>query len=1123
VFAEKFSKSSYSCRRVDSLAMAAVLCGSLILCGFAHAQYTPETKQFDNPGPQQIASAVQALSKQSQDNVDKLSKLDELPAPGWKYHVGYVAGAQEPSFDDSSWPAANASGSVHTQEILWVRGTVTVPQSLNGYDLTGTKLWIQGWRPEEYALTLFINGDRAGEGEGLMPQVLAKNIKPGDKIFVAIELRVSARPKRVPLTRIRIDFIPSRPSPRDLYNEIIASTLLVPQFAKNDPSKTAALDKAVKDIDFKSLDAGDQKAFDASLRKLQQDLEVLKPVVKQATYHITGNSHIDAAWLWPWSETVDVVRRTFGSALHLMNEYPSYTYTQSAAQYNEWMADKYPEINNQIKKRIQEGRWELVGGMWVEPDLNMPDGESQVRQLLIGQRSFKEMYGATASIGWNPDTFGYNWQLPQIYKKSGINYFVTQKMVFNETNPLPFKLFWWESPDGSKILTYFPHGYANNKMTPLRMTNDFVQERTLAPGLTEMMDLYGVGDHGGGATRMVLDEATHWEQPGKIAPKIEWGFAKTYFSDVENKISPVSPTWNYQAMGKGVAALPQPEAGKISIPTWNDELYFEHHRGTLTTQAAHKRNMRESEEWVLNAEKYSSFAWLDGGKYPAAELNEAWKKVLFNQFHDLAAGSGIGVLYKEAQKDYDQVRWATNEASSKALNTIQGRIHTKLAGQVPVVVFNPLGWNRSGVVPVDIEMPTSEGDGVTVLDRAGRVVPSQVVSRNKATNTYHLLIQAKDIPSLGYEVLHVVPGRRTFVTDLKANGTVLENANLKVSVDQSTGCITSLYNKKDNFEALSKGACGNELQAFKDTPVDDDAWNIDPGTLDHVIPLTKADSVKLVENTPFRAVVRVERTWQSSKFVQDITLYANSDQVEVVNDIDWHENHILLKAAFPLAASSNMATYEIPYGTIQRPTTRNNTWDAAKFEVPAMRWADLGDGKHGFSLINESKYGYDGKDNVLRLTLLRSPLAPDPEADRGHQHFSFALYPHAADWKAALTVRHGYEYNYKLQALQVQAHTGSLPLTHSFIEVDSKNVVLTAVKKAEDENGLILHFYEWAGQSGKVEFRIPAGAKSATLTNLMEKPEGSPIPVVDTNKVGVSVTPYSITSLRVDYPDAQKQ
>ena len=1098
------------------LCVTAALMPVLLISAPLQSQQTAKARAFTDFAPQQTADALKNLSNQSQAVIERLSEFNSLPVEDWRYHAGEISNGQSTGLDDSSWQEIKTPYATNTNGIVWLRKWIEVPKTLYGYDLTGTRMWIRSWSGD--AATVFFNGERVAEGDSLERIILFGSAKPGDRILVAVRIGDTSRPKTLPNVSVNIDFSANRPSPEDMYTEFVSAALLIPDLAGDVSTEKTSLEKAVEDVNLKALDTNDQQVFDASLRKSQQDLEVLKPTLQKATFHLTGDSHIDAAWLWPWTETVDVVRRTFGTSLQLMDEYPGYTYTQSALQYNEWMAEKYPEMNAEIKQRIQEGRWEVLGGMWVEPDLNMPSGESLVRQLLIGQRTMERLYGVTTRIGWNPDSFGYNWQLPQIYKKSGIDYFVTQKLSANETNPLPFKLFWWESPDGSKVLAYFPHGYGNRDLDPVRLSNDLVKARTLAPGLLETMDLYGVGDHGGGPTRTELDQGFYWTQSDKVVPKMEFGTAQTYFASVEKKIAPESPTWNYQAMGSGAGALPAPPAGEITIPTWNDELYFEHHRGTYTTQANHKRNMRESEEWMLNAEKYSSLAWLDGQPYPATKLTEAWKKVLFNQFHDLAAGSGIGVIYKDAQRDYDQVRWATTEASGKALNTIQAHIDTHAAGAVPVLVFNPIAWQRSGLVEFDVEMPSPATNGVTVLDSGDHVIPSEIVSRSSQTNTYHLLIEAKDVPSLGYETLHVVPGRRPFASDLKASGMTLENSALKVTVDPDTGCITGLYDKKDKFETLAPGACGNQLEVFKDTPLHDDAWNIDPGTLDHMTPLTHADSVKMVESGPFRGIIRVSRHWQNSTFVQDIVLYENSDQVDIVNDIDWHETHILLKAAFPLSASSNMATYEIPYGTIERPTTRNNSWEQAKFEVSALRWADLSSKEHGFSLLNEAKYGYDCKDNVLRLTLLRSPVYPDPNADRGHHHFMYALYPHSGTWKSALTVRRGYEYNYKLQAIQVGSHSGDLPLEHSFISVKDTNVVLTAVKKAEDGDGLILRFYEWAGQQGNVQIDVPKGAESATLTNLMERPEGSPLPVTGGDEITVPVHPYEIVTVRVDYP-----
>ena len=874
---------------------------------------------------------------------------------------------------------------------------------------------------------------------------------------------------------------------------------------------------AIGTVNLQALDKGDSRAFDASLRAAQAKLEPLRASMEKQTFHITGNSHIDAAWLWPESETVDVVRRTFGTALQLMNEYPDYTYTQSAAQYNEWIAEKYPAMNDEIRSRIKEGRWEIVGGMWVEPDLNMPDGEALTRSLLLGKRFFQKQYGVDVRIGWNPDSFGYNWQLPQIYKRAGIDYFVTQKMTWNDTNQLPFKLFWWQSPDGSKVLTYFPHDYANDNMSPSRLAEDLAVSRVRSPGMETMMDLYGVGDHGGGPTRTILDQAEHWKnETGAVVPKTHFGLAQPFFTASEQRVSANSPVWDYQSIANGYK-FPTPEEGKIVVPTWRSELYFEYHRGVMTTQANHKRNMRENEERAVNAEKLASLAWLRGESYPDAPLTDAWKKITFNGFHDLAAGSGIAVIYKDAQREFDTARLETAEVAHRAMDTLASGIDTASRPGVPVLVFNPLGWKRGGPVTFDVQLPTAGAPVVT--DPQGHVVASRVVSGNDQTHRYTLEATLQAVPSMGYQVLHVQAAGKAAVSDLKVNGTTLENANLRVTVDAKSGCITSIFDKRSNFESLADGACGNQLQTFKDTPHDYDAWNIDPGTLDHMTPIDQVDSVKLVESGPMRATVRVTRTSGQSHYVQDVILYAGADTVAIDNDIDWHETHVLLKAAFPLRATAPMATYEIPYGSIQRTTTRNNTWEQAQFEVPAMRWADLGDGKHGFSLLNENKYGYDDKDNVLRLSLLRSPTWPDPDADRGHHHFRYAVYPHAGAWQQAQTERRGYELNYALSAAQVAAHPGALPAEHSYLSVEPENVVLTAVKKAEDEDALIFRVFEWAGKSSDVRFTLPPGSNGATEVNLMEKPLGEPLAVHD-NQVSLPIKPYEIRTIRVSYPHA---
>ncbi|MGH9597239.1 MAG: alpha-mannosidase, partial [Edaphobacter sp.] len=489
--------------------------------------------------------------------------------------------------------------------------------------------------------------------------------------------------------------------------------------------------------------------------------------------------------------------------------------------------------------------------------------------------------------------------------------------------------------------------------------------------------------------------------------------------------------------------------------------------------------------------------------------------------HDLAAGSGIAVIYTDAQKDYTEVFNEDHNITDASIGDIASRVDTRVKSGVPILVFNSQAWPRSESVEFTLQSPEFF-NGFMIQHGDHALVPSQVLSRHSETNEITILAKV-DVPAFGYAVLNAFPASDTMevpAVNLQEtpNSYTLRNTKLKLTLDRKTGCITSLVSLPSNAESLAPNACGNQLQTFKDTPKQYDAWNIDPGTLDHVTPIDELDSVTLVDRGPVRATVRVSRTWQKSKFVQDISLDAGADTVVIDNNIDWHETHVLLKAAFPLAATADKATYEIPYGSIARPTTRNNSWEKAKFEVPAMRWADLGDDKQGLSILNDSKYGYDAEGNTLRITLLRSPTWPDPDADRGHQHFVYALYPHAGTWKQALTVHRGYELNDPLKAEQVFPHTGSLPAEHSWASIENPNVTLTAIKKAEDSDALIFRMYEWAGTATEVKLHIPAGATAATETNLMEKPEGANLNLTG-DIVTVPIKPYEILTIEAAYPN----
>jgi len=382
------------------LAIALIAMPLLSASSSAHAQ-----------SAQQIAQITSSLSPESQKVIERLSSFDKLKAEQWHYHAGDLPHGEALNLDDSNWPIVKA-GSEAPNDAVWYRREVEVPKTLNGYDLTGARIWFafhanaNGPMPQ----IIYFNGRRVALGDDLEPIVLFDQAKPGDKVLIAVKLLHTIDKKTFRGTTLKIDFASGRPNPEDLRAEFLSSTLLVPTLSKNAPQDLATLQHAIATVDLGALDANDQSKFDASLTQASQQLGSLKPMLQQATFHVTGNSHIDAAWLWPWTETVDVVKRTFGTALQLMNEYPDYTYTQSAAQYNSWMANKYPQMNDEIKQRIKEGRWEVVGGMWVEPDLNMPGGESTVRSILIGKRWYKQHYGVDVRIGWNPDSFGYNWR-----------------------------------------------------------------------------------------------------------------------------------------------------------------------------------------------------------------------------------------------------------------------------------------------------------------------------------------------------------------------------------------------------------------------------------------------------------------------------------------------------------------------------------------------------------------------------------------------------------------------------------------------------------------------------------------------------------------------------------------
>jgi alpha-mannosidase len=1072
--------------------------------------------------------------------LDRLQSLTEQGETEWRVQTD-VAHPEDPGLDDSGWdkftvrnvsgPGGRNENEQHWNGTRVFRRWVEIPEKMNGYATQGSRvhLDIRYGSPNALVITVFANGAMLyrGSDDDILPVLLTSNAQPGQKFLIAARV-VAPEDVRFEFfhSEITIEAPKSRPDSAFLRTEILADRPIIAAYEDGKAEREKELDEAVKAIDFSPLEKGDQAGFDASLKTAQAKLEQLKPFLQQFTVRVVGNSHIDMAWLWPWTETVEVVRNTFQSVLDLMREYPDFKFTMSSARTYEWMQEKYPDLFKQIEGRVKEGRWEIIGGMWVEPDLNMPDGESLVRQILVGKRYFQKNFGVDVKIGWNPDSFGYNWQLPQIYKKAGMDYFVTQKLMWaHEFTTFPYKYFWWQAPDGSKLLTYFPHDYADGiDAVPMGSQIATWMPSIYGPKIPEkpeMMHLYGVGDHGGGPTRIMLDHAEQLRAPNAVFPKLEFSFASDFFNDMEKKLP------------------------SMQVPTWNGELYFQYHRGVFTTQAETKRRIRRAEELVLNAEKFASLASLFGRTYPQEEMEQAWKNLLFDHFHDIMPGSGIAVNYLDAKRNLENVDRMANEVTLGSLREIAAHVNTTGPGEgQTIILFNPLSWPRGGVVELEAQLPTP-AEQIEVQSPGGSHSAVQLLSMDKETHRAHFLVQV-EVPSVGYQTLFVrgaaargpAPTPETTAREkpthartrlphysLKASSDTLENASIRVKIDPQTGCMTSLFDKRWGTEALAPAetdtggpkdrVCGNLLQTFVDKPKQWDAWNIDADFEDKHWDLDKADEVKLIESGPLRAVIRVKKHFQNSTFIQDVTLYDGSPRVDIKMHADWHEKHILLKVAFPVSAHSGHATYEIPFGSVERPTTRNTPAEKAQFEVPAQRWADISDDKHGLSLLNDCKYGYDAKGNVLRLSLLRSPEWPDPHADEGEHDFTYSLFPHAGGWKQGLTIQQAYELNYKLVALPTEKHEGALPPTHSFIRSGSNNVIISAVKKAEDDNALILRFYEWAGESGDVKLQIPPGAISAADADLMERP-GENVRL-EGETIIVPTKPYEIKTVKVQY------
>ncbi|MGL5381012.1 glycoside hydrolase family 38 C-terminal domain-containing protein [Clostridium sp.] len=804
---------------------------------------------------------------------------------------------------------------------------------------------------------------------------------------------------------------------------------------------------------------------------------MINPIITQAydkskTAHMLGNAHLDVAWNWRIDETIRECKTTFSRAIENLDKYDDYRFSQSQAQLYAYTQEYFPELFEQIKDKINEGKWDVTGGQWVEPDLNVPSGESLVRQSLYGQKYFKENLGVQSTVGWVPDVFGFSYNFPQILKKSGMDYFITTKLNWNDTNRWPHEVFNWQSPDGSSVLSYKPTtdyswsggGFGSSG------AYDKVLNQPVQRGLSTGIALYGNGDHGGGPTSTEINGILSTKNNQNIA-NVEMSLAEDAFKSLESDIN--------SSEGSNVSTI-------------DNELYFEYHRGTYTTASQMKKYNRDSEILAEIAEKFASVAFLLGAiDYPAEKIQKAWEITALNQFHDILPGSSIHGVYLDAYNDAEIALNFLNAVKEDALNTLAQRINTTTTG-VPVVLFNSLSWERNEYIEKELVFDNEVSD-VEIKDSNGNVVESKVVNieGNKAT----VLFKAS-VPSMGYSVYSAEVKENSYVAENNVTASLedytLENQYFKLTLNPETGNISSIIDKRnDNKEVLENGKEANELNILQDKPSGYEAWELDKDDMNaEATVINGLTGIELVEDNGSKATFKVWREWGESKFSSEITLYANEDRIDIKTGVDWNELQKCLKVAFPLSVSPEKATYEVAYGAIQRDTSWENRTTGAQFEVSGHKWADMTEGDYGVSILNDSKYGWDVLDNRLRLTLLKASSGRGGESDRGAYHeINYSIYPHAGSWNDADTVREAYNFNYDMDIMQTTSHEGALEKNKSFVSSDTKNVIVSAVKKAEESDDIVVRLYESEGKAGtKANISLPAEIESIEEVNLLEEP-----------------------------------
>ena len=983
----------------------------------------------------------------------------------------------------------------------WFAAEVEVPEAARGQVLVlkFASQWQDRPGSTDPQCLAYLDGKIAQALDGNHTElVIERNAKPGNKHTLLVNAFTFFDR---PLVGFTVDFYVRNERAEKLYYDLQTPLDVAIRLQQQDPRRHAIL--AIVERALRALDRrdGHTEAFVASLgaaEKIAAEIYALVDTEVQPQITAVGSTHLDVGWLWRVMHTRDKTGRSFATVLNLMEEYPEFIFMYNQSVLFDFIRQDYPEIWSRLKERVKTGQFEIEGAMWVEPDVNIVSGESLVRQIMRGRRFHLEEFGVDPKTVWLPDTFGYSANLPQVMEKSGLKYFVTSKLSWNDTDRFPYDSFHWRGIDGTvtKAQLITAQRYESEQIFTTYNGDLSVSEtmgawKRYEPKAVhnEVVMSYGYGDGGGGPTRGMIERGIRLERGIPGAPRV--------------KLEGIVPFLD--RLGKAM------DAPGNRFPTWNGELYLQYHRGTLTSVAKNKANNRKAERMLRELEFLGAMALTQtGAAYPAETLAEFWELVLINQFHDILPGTSIPEVYVDSDNEYGQI--------FSTLGSQNGPWHAAAQafakpGSDQLRLFNFTGQTRSGLVTVGSD---------AALEGASLATPDAVHPLQKivgASGETAFAAPVSDIVPLGWTGAQLVTGgAANSSSPLSVSATHLENELLRITFDKA-GEITSVFDKTRNRETLAAGEKANRLIAYEDKPMEWDAWDIDRYFEEQFWPLADGkSSISVVETGPHRAAIRVEREYQKSRIVQVISLAAGARQVEFDTFIDWQERAQVIKAQFPFDLNTSEIRSEIQFGHVRRPTHRNTSWDKARFEASMHRWVDLSEADFGVALLNDCKYAYDCLEQSVRLTLVRGSTFPSPDADLGEHRIRYALFVHDGVADLADVHRAAERFNNPVAVIGSLKPAGGLATelpSFSFASVDQTNVTLETVKKAEKSDAVVLRIFEHANirAEATVTFGIPV--KSVRVVNLMEEQAGKPLEIKD-NGVTLSLRPFEIATLLIE-------